>query len=667
MSMRPPRSLSIVGCDHELAIHVARLLGRYTCIPIAEVKLVVIQLPPRPPMCGWQLIQRWFSSANVAINPPDFVPIAQEKIDCIQEVIVASNVAWQTTHHQDELIWQATYLRTRFLIDCANKEENNVTVVPVSIHDTAWRPSPFEETNTPAENLVLKRLQDLEANPGWLASDEADLFLQHLRWAVPNVLFVPPAMWCDRRNILIFFQDLCPDLRIRGSNVLVVLVQHHWILIVATHTVRKLVLEITAPSTFSEVLFPLCHLVTRRAGFAPQDMEVVFSTQPDIPNMCGWKILADLQKKYLPSQGVPIFREIEAGRFSNRIKAIQIFQASMETWQQATDDQNLIHLAKVTRAAFLESVLEKRIVHNYQAGGAVSTQSPAQPSQAAVASTTPPQDPLWERDPWAKKKRPQHTRWEDLQLDTAHPFRDSEDQQINQTHRLQLAGKKNGIVLATKTAIPELTQTVPSAACGILLPATDVSSFGNVASKISGPFEIIVADKLHDTTYKRLALLLTLKGPIQYKLENSTCKFTTTKQTELVLEIDPRLLPKADFEAAQSNPLQTFKKLFTCIHSVFPTVARFYGIRQNKHPTAAKGEFQVQCVVRVPEEHRKTALQASGQHGLLIRDFLDKGQSQEDFTVLPKFIEPSVQSLKTSSSSRKVLGETLGLSWPKGD
>ena len=368
-----------------------------------------------------------------------------------------------------DLTWLATNWRIRFFTNCAILQKSQMQLVPYAITSAAKKPVTYHE-GCPVEDLLLKRLEDLQANPGWLASDEADIFLQHMRWKLPYVQFAPPALWCDRRNILLFFKDLCPDLKTHANTVLLILVNHHWIAIHAEHTPRKLQLEITAPSTFSEVLHPLCHLIAGRAGYAPQDIEVHRKLQEDIPNMCGWKILLDLRQRFLPHHQLPEFRCLTSWRLACSTQATQAFPASVQT---CTDDIDLIQLAKTTRVCFLHSVLENRIAINYQAAG---KQTPA--GQPAQASNPDPkgQDPLWIQDPWAKRRsRPQYTRWEDLLLDASHPFQDSANKQIEQTDRYNLRSKRLG-VLATKSTVPELAQiktlptcTNPSSRLGCIL------------------------------------------------------------------------------------------------------------------------------------------------------------------------------------------------------
>ena len=72
---------------------------------------------------------------------------------------------------------------------------------------------------------------------------------------------------------------------------------------------------------------------------------------------------------------------------------------------------------------------------------------------------------------------------------------------------------------------------------------------------------------------------------------------------------------------------------------------QFYAFRAGRHPTAAPGEAQFQCIVKLPKKNRPELLQGSGSSQLLIRDFVENGQQSTDLTVIPRFWDVSPQNL----------------------
>ena len=65
-------------------------------------------------------------------------------------------------------------------------------------------------------------------------------------------------------------------------------------------------------------------------------------------------------------------------------------------------------------------------------------------------------DLLQVRDPWAKRSSSTQAKWEDLRLDSDHPFRLADKSVVPQVHRHQLTGAKGGIVLITKNQLTEV-------------------------------------------------------------------------------------------------------------------------------------------------------------------------------------------------------------------
>ena len=155
----------------------------------------------------------------------------------------------------------------------------------------------------------------------------------------------------------------------------------------------------------------------------------------------------------------------------------------------------------------------------------------------------------------------------------------------------------------------------------------------------------MLKDETSKTSYKRLVLLIVIKGKVAYQLPKPTLKFTTVQVAELVLEIDNRFVTKSDFEKYREQPIPTFRKL---TGNIIDNVAEFiyYGFRLNHHPASSKDDIQLQCIVKIPHASRKPLLEASGRNVLFIRDYLERGQGSLDTSVLPKFWQPTLSDLQ---------------------
>ena len=122
------------------------------------------------------------------------------------------------------------------------------------------------------------------------------------------------------------------------------------------------------------------------------------------------------------------------------------------------------------------------------------------------------------------------------------PIRSSIPQAIRspQIHRLQASKSRGGVILVPKSGVADVIKAQPLAPSVTVMPATDVSVYGPLASKIQGPFEIVLEDTKLKTSHKRLIQFLVIDGDVKFTLAKPTCSFTTPLVAELVLELDSR-------------------------------------------------------------------------------------------------------------------------------
>ncbi|CAK9052655.1 unnamed protein product, partial [Durusdinium trenchii] len=139
---------------------------------------------------------------------------------------------------------------------------------------------------------------------------------------------------------------------------------------------------------------------------------------------------------------------------------------------------------------------------------------------------------------------------------------------------------------------------------------------------------VVLKDETSKTSYKRLVLLIVIKGKIAYQLPKPTLKFTTVQVSELVLEIDSRFVSKGEFEKYREQPIPAFRKLVGAITDAVSDFI-YYGFRLNHHPASGKDDIQLQCIVKIPQASRKPLLEGS-----------------LDTSVLPKFWQPSNAELQ---------------------
>ena len=645
-------SINIRGAPPDLARLIAYELARRMDLNPLRVPLSHSAPLTADNMCGWDALLFWHTAAG---NDPHVFPdfeafygLAPNMQDQIWEVMHSSWEEWQKTTASVNLRNFAWVTRFNFFVHLAaiNKSQLSTHCGPV-IATTDPHPPKVADTNQPSPPLVdangplETRLCDLQRAGGLLSSDMLDSTLDFLRHAHLDVLFAPPVSWDPQEDKFEFFEHLECNPAPYHHIHLPILWNQRWIQCEIMRHQHHAMTIVAVP----DPSFALGRLAVHIASWISTPLEQVHFTVlcQNMPSqISGWMYMHALFVRYgmvlpqpSPAQNFTLLHHKQARLFESVKSAMHL------TWISVWASADLIQFANAAATHFLHRLAQQRCSTHYAAGGAKGKENKTEPN----ASSQQP-DPWTKSDPWQKSKKPVQTRWEDLLLLPDHPFRTKDDAVIPQVHRVQITGKQQGLVLTTKTNLNDLALIKATATFAALIPALDPATVKGNEIKSLGPYEVILKDEAMQTTYKRLVSVVVFHGDVVYKLENPVHAFKTDAIAEIVLELDSRLVTKDEFDAARSNPQQTFRRL---LQDNMPDVAgkaTLYGFRTNHHPSAAKEDSQVQCMLKIPACHRKTILSFSGKQAMLARDFLERGSATSDTSILPKFWGVTMRGLR---------------------
>ena len=568
------------------------------------------------------------------------------------------------------LIELATKLRKKFLIFLARRETQQdpvpqkplVAAFPVRLRPlssaAAAPPLTSEEL---ANRRIEARLQHMLRYSGWMATDEMDFSLDAARIIQPGTLFCAPAVWNLTTRSLDYPNNLLPEYGSHTHIIWFVIHNNHWLQFECYKQGDRSRFIASVPIQQRGIYVPLIQLLMEDVGLDRSSIAIDFVDQTMPRDLCGYYLLANIFYRLglhapppldvhdqLLSQGCH-------GRLVDRVR-----HEARSTWMRAEGLPDFVIFAANIRDWFLLRVKTNRFPDHVLAAGAidVAMQSPRDPAQstgaagppstgrpAASAAAAKGVDPVWVNDPWNQKaSRPNQCKWEDLRIQPEVPFLGTDGRALQQTHRLQLAPNRGGIVLLTKSFISEAAKQAGKQDLALLLPVTDHMHLPHLANKLEGPFEVAMIDEVAKITYKRLVHLLVIQGKCTFKLPEPKCKITTAAMCELVLEVDSGLCMKADFDKIRDSPIAAFRDMVTQIVTI-DTSTVLYGFRVTQHPGATKGDSILQCIIKAPQPLRSPLLEASGQSLLLVRDFLERGQFSTDTSVLPRFWAPSSSEL----------------------
>ena len=618
-----------------------------------------------PHLCGWTLLQRWFEDLQLLDEITDVsrqYPLPDSYVQTIEMCLQCSIEDWTSNGMPHRLGYLAVRLRKNFLWFLARRHSIGQPVqqpalvvgIPEPPHRAIIQMPPAQQS---LSERITARLQVYHQHPGWAVSDELDYTLETLRLYEPHTLFCPPAEWDHQSGQLRFLNGLHPVYESHRHVVWFIASQNHWITVELCVYDAFSQLILTIPPVWRHLVHQMIGFLIRTANIDQNGLQIHYMEQRDPDGMCGFANLFRLFRRLnmaVGPLGDPQIRMLLTHDAADDIQQVRN-EANLE-WIRANIPAEFLDFTINVRNWFLLRILEGRFPLPTVAAGTTQTDQDmpdarAKPSKAEVAakqaSSTAKADPWLTADPWTKKQaRPVQSKWEDLVIQEPLPFINKDDVALTQTHRLQLGPSRGGIVLSTKAHLAEISKIVGSADLAILIPATDAGALPHITKRLEGPFEVSLNDTKAQTAYKRLVHMIVLSGSVRFQLPKAKIKVKTPSIAEIVLEIDSRLVTKADFDRLKDSPIASFRHLVQQVAPQIDTSFVLYGYRLSNHPGAAKQESQMQCVLKAPLLCRKALLEASGTTELLVRDYMEKGKSTDDTTILPRFWPASQQELQ---------------------
>ena len=677
--LRNPIQVTLHGFPPSLHTRIQDISARILGQPTSQLDFRYGNIQAIPHLCGWQLLFQWFRDSHLIEDLPDTTnqfhilhPVCQ---DLIGEVLQDSVLEWTAARAPQPLIDFALTLRRNYLVRLASDLQPHSTVRVGSlvasaslIAQTTLRDIIPRSINANPVDLQV-RVRHFGLTPAWLASDELDFLLALPRASIPNVYFPPPARWCPVQQTFLFFGSQQSLHRHHTSICWLVLVQDHWVQLEFFRSPYQITLVHSDFVTNSPLIHDFRSYFAQEFNLEESQIECAQGQMLTEMHFCGWRLLHriyamhDLPLKVDMLKCADILSTSPAAE-----KIVQVFRDAEQLWQANCTDQELLTFVRKARHSFLIALHEGRGVAHYQAGGGKDKEPKGsvadEPANQGTASSSQAgkRDIIWELDPWAKKTKQSPTRWEELALPPQHPFVDEKGGCIQQTHRLQASHVRQGLVLTTKANLADMLKiTNPNGSFALILPMTDLTNFGEVATRVQGPFEVVLIDSNLQTQYKRIIQLLVINGAVTYKLPEASHKFTADEHIEIVLELDSRLVAPKDYEAAKDQPLAYFRKLIEPACGAETSTVNLYGFRVGRHPSSGKGDSQLQCIAQVAKPLRATLLAYSGTHCLLARDYIDKSANATDTTILPRFWDANMQGLREASIVIKQTEGAAGL------
>lgn len=358
---------------------------------------------------------------------------------------------------------------------------------------------------------------------------------------------------------------------------------------------------------------------------------------PSFPCMCGWLLLRRWLIRYTPE----LFEQIVAFEASSGFEPSLSSVCEEPIEFQCPVTIRILGFAKQFRSLFIASyACPPGSKHLWPfpllIGGTMEVDKKPEDNRHPGKG----EDPWKAFDPWMQKSGLKQAKWEDLRLPSDHPFVNLEGRPIKQVHKQKLSTNTGGVAFATKSALSELMKIEANDPVAILIPNGDkkLSNAIQPQPSVSGPFEVVVEDPVSGQIYKRQVLLVQSKPLIKYQLAKPTYSATLPELKELVLEIDSRLATRELCIALSEKPLDAFRS--KAADQYPPTT--FQGVKMYAYrkftPSGADSSHVVhQVMCKLPNEKRIIAIERSGLGFITCRDFLAKGETTSDLTVIPRF------------------------------
>ena len=572
-------------------------------------------------LAPWHTLRTFYARAGAPRLPESHRSLQRlqrsQYTDHIMQIIDQADLVWRETQAEDRMVQFARACRHAFLLAITESPSRaddllrRATGHPLHIYD-------IHEIFFIADEWLEMRLNIYRTHPGWATSDEIEFAMSFF---MPES-FCPPVLHHDLSLIAAGVKVPCDEVQ-----RFVALREGHWIGVEVVcnaqeHTCRAVFLQVPPRDQQFWHDFAIDYVVP--FGFRPI---IIIDTNRTRPGMCGWELLhrwiiADL---HLP----------EAFHIPNPKRQLidQVIAESDQAWRTFGAPPMLRAFAENIRRLFLLV----GGVHSLQPCSAVSLGG--MESQASTDSSMQAVDPWQIDDPWkAKKKAVKQSKWEDLQLQTDHPFVAKDKTPVPFVQKQQLSMNRGGIAFVSKGNIQQAKELTPKEPCALLLPMIDPTDPLAKLPNLTGPFEVIVFDPAMNQEYKRQVHLLVITPDVQFALPTPAITLTLAAVCEIVLECDARLVTKDIFNTFYDNPLAKFKAQLkeVCSDPIWGHAA-IYGYRIVQERNKEKTDLVHQCLLKVQQKHRIPLLSASGHGDLVVRDFVAKGDQVHDLSIIPRF------------------------------
>ena len=271
------------------------------------------------------------------------------------------------------------------------------------------------------------------------------------------------------------------------------------------------------------------------------------------------------------------------------------------------------------------------------------------------------EDPLGVNDPWASFKASNatssnamggNTRWDQLLLESDHPWHTKDGHRVKQVSFLQLGPKVGGVAFGTRNNLSMMTNFQPTIPTLILLPGLkDGNSYDPSLKAMMMPPQQVVVKEPNGKQYKRIVIPLALKGEFIFKLSSEPLATASASCfAELVLEVHEALVSSSYVQSINEQPLEFFRKHMSSL----PVAMREMSIYSYRKIKSKDGFCIHQVLLKIPEDNRKGLLAFSGVGDIFVRQFLHQDELT-DHSLLPKYWPITPQDLKQITQLGKAL------------
>ncbi|CAK9038730.1 Uncharacterized protein SCF082_LOCUS22747, partial [Durusdinium trenchii] len=480
--LRKEDSLDLKLSQIPLHLHhsLVRIVGRRMEVGLNRI---TFQAEPEryiPHLCGWQLIYKWAKDLNLFDHIPDItgqfrVP-APETQDLIRMVVSAAMEDWRDAQAPPAIALFAAKLRRYFFFAVWTATEQGrpasehmlLSAYPMHYIQPPDPPQPLPSSSATMRQVISERAQarfdHMHLHAGWLATDELNLFCDFARVMDPQILIAPASIWCPVRQTLVFPGTPAPEYRPFGHIIWPIIYKNHWLQIEVykVQHPQSTHLMLTAPPAMHQSLNHIVNHILAALNIIPSSATITYFVQTTPPGMCGYALVKDMFDRmgisvadFAPQQQLLL----TLSEHASRIATLQ--HDAYRVWNRSGANNDLIVFANKVRSAFLIKVINNEFPADYFAGGMEEVVMTPTFAPSAPSSAKP--DPVWLNDPWKSyKPKQQQSRWEDLLLAEDHPFKGPDGKSVEQIHRLQASPWRGGIVLSTKSHLPDLLHLDPS-------------------------------------------------------------------------------------------------------------------------------------------------------------------------------------------------------------